>query len=76
MTSQDAVGLIEIATRRETIARHITLLIEIGLFRKIDRWHGILTTSDCSLHSERDVEPGDPPLAMVGSDKARSHNAC
>ncbi|MCY1548339.1 hypothetical protein D9M68_844430 [compost metagenome] len=57
-----------LGARRETIARHITLLIETGLFRKIDRWHGILTTSDCSLLSKRAVEQGCPPLVIVGSD--------
>jgi CRP-like cAMP-binding protein len=36
-----------LGARRETIARHITLLIEKGLFKKIDRWHGVLTTADC-----------------------------
>lgn len=36
-----------LGARRETIARHIGLLIEKGLFRKVDRWHGLLTTADC-----------------------------
>lgn len=65
-----------LGVRRETIARHIALLIEVGLFRKIDRWHGILTTPNCSTLYERTVEQCDPTLAMVGLDKARSHNAC
>jgi len=37
-----------LGARRETIARHIALLIEKGLFKKVDRWHGVLTTPDCS----------------------------
>lgn len=37
-----------LGARRETIARHIALLIEKGLFKKVDRWHGMLTTTDCS----------------------------
>ncbi|MDO8887224.1 MAG: Crp/Fnr family transcriptional regulator [Hydrogenophaga sp.] len=45
-----------LGARRETIARHIALLIETGLFRKIDRWHGVLTTPDCSSLSGRAVE--------------------
>lgn len=35
-----------LGTRRETIARHIALLIEKGKFTKVDRWHGVLTISD------------------------------
>jgi len=32
-----------LGARRETVARHIAILIDKGLFRKIDRWHGVLT---------------------------------
>lgn len=32
--------------RRETIARHISLLVERGLLKKVDRWHGVLATSE------------------------------
>jgi CRP/FNR family transcriptional regulator len=35
-----------LGTRRETIARHIAILIEKGQFTKVDRWHGVLTISD------------------------------
>ena len=42
-----------LGTRRETVARHIAILIERGLLRKVDRWHGVLTTPDCSLVRER-----------------------
>lgn len=47
-----------LGTRRETVARHITLLIEKGLLKKVDRWHGELTTPDCSSLLKRTVEPG------------------
>ena len=36
-----------LGARRETIARHIAILIERGLFQKVDRWHGMLTTTAC-----------------------------
>ena len=49
-----------LGARRETIARHITLLIEKGLFKKIDRWHGVLTTADCSLLLNSTVEKRHP----------------
>jgi CRP/FNR family transcriptional regulator len=42
-----------LGTRRETVARHIAILIERGLLRKVDRWHGVLITPDCSLVWER-----------------------
>lgn len=61
-----------LGARRETIARHIALLIETGLFRKLDRWHGILTTPDCSALSGHADEPNDPLQTGFGSDKARS----
>lgn len=38
-----------LGTRRETVARHIALLIEKGYFSKVDRWHGVLTTPDCKV---------------------------
>lgn len=45
-----------LGARRETIARHIALLIEKGLFRKVGRWHGLLTTADCSALLDSTVE--------------------
>jgi CRP-like cAMP-binding protein len=36
-----------LGSRRETIARHIGLLIDRGMFRKVDRWHGMLVASAC-----------------------------
>ncbi|MBA4266749.1 MAG: hypothetical protein C0453_16855, partial [Comamonadaceae bacterium] len=45
-----------LGARRETIARHIGLLIEKGLFRKVDRWHGLLTTADCRALLNSTVE--------------------
>lgn len=36
-----------LGTRRETIARHIAILIEKGMLRKTDRWHVMLTKVDC-----------------------------
>jgi len=35
-----------LGTRRETIARHIAILIEKGMLRKNDRWHGTLIKMD------------------------------
>lgn len=49
-----------LGARRETIARHITLLIEKGLFKKIDRWHGVLTTADCRSLLNSTVEKHHP----------------
>jgi len=42
-----------LGARRETIARHIAILIDKGLFKKVDRWHGMLTTTDCESLRER-----------------------
>lgn len=36
-----------LGSRRETIARHIGALIEKGMFRKVDRWHGVLVNPGC-----------------------------
>lgn len=35
-----------LGARRETVARHIAILIDMGRFRKVDRWHGVLTAAD------------------------------
>lgn len=35
-----------LGARRETIARHIAILIEKGMLRKTDRWHGMLMKMD------------------------------
>lgn len=51
-----------LGTRRETVARQIALLIEKGLFSKVDRWHGVLTTPDCSSLPGRMDEQVSPPL--------------
>ncbi|WP_428300641.1 Crp/Fnr family transcriptional regulator [Hydrogenophaga sp.] len=37
-----------LGARRETVARHIAILIDKGLFKKVDRWHGMLTTTDAA----------------------------
>ena len=37
-----------LGTRRETVVRHMALLVERGLFKKIDRWHGAVTALPCS----------------------------
>lgn len=42
-----------LGARRETIARHIALLIAKDLFIKVDRWHGVLTTPDCRTLVDR-----------------------
>lgn len=44
-----------LGARRETIARHISILIENGVFVKVDRWHGTLTTARCDLLKTRPV---------------------
>lgn len=49
-----------LGARRETIARHIALLIEKGLFKKVDRWHGVLTTADCRALLNGTVEECQP----------------
>lgn len=36
-----------LGARRETVARHIAILVDKGVFRKVDRWHGVLTSSQC-----------------------------
>lgn len=41
-----------LGVRRETIARHIAILISKGLLKKFDRWHGMLTTTDCAMLRE------------------------
>lgn len=42
-----------LGARRETVARQIAVLIERGMFRKVDRWHGVLTSVGCDGLSER-----------------------
>lgn len=42
-----------LGSRRETIARHIGLLIDRGMFRKVDRWHGMLLDSGCDAQVSR-----------------------
>lgn len=37
-----------LGARRETVARHIAMLIDQGLLRKVDRWHGVLTLNRSS----------------------------
>lgn len=37
-----------LGARRETVVRRIATLIEKGRFRKIDRWHGAVTSHPCS----------------------------
>lgn len=37
-----------LGARRETVVRSIALLIERGRFKKIDRWHGSVTSLPCS----------------------------
>lgn len=38
-----------LGARRETIARHISLLVEKGVLMKVDRWHGVLVNADPKL---------------------------
>jgi CRP/FNR family transcriptional regulator len=45
-----------LGTRRETIARHISILIEKGMLRKIDRWHVMLALPGDDGHQQRVVE--------------------
>lgn len=48
-----------LGSRRETIARNIGVLIDKGVFRKVDRWHGMLTGTCC--------EGGSPSVGVAGS---------
>lgn len=52
-----------LGARRETVVRHIALLIEQGRFTKIDRWHGVLTTPDCGERRQRPGPAAGPPAA-------------
>jgi CRP-like cAMP-binding protein len=45
-----------LGARRETIARHIAILIDKGMFQKVDRWHGMLTAPDCDMRRARMVD--------------------
>lgn len=47
-----------LGSRRETIARHISGLIDKGRFRKVDRWHGVLTGTCCESDSPSLSVPG------------------
>lgn len=49
-----------LGARRETIARHIAILIEQGMFRKIDRWHGVLTATARDQLAKRRAEETGP----------------
>lgn len=62
-----------LGARRETIARHIAILIDKGLFQKVDRWHGMLTAAGCDMGRARMVDEVSlrPDLALAG--KASSH---
>ncbi len=62
-----------LGARRETIARHIAILIDKGLFQKVDRWHGSLTSTDCHMFLERLAEEDRLQIAMTPSDPASSH---
>ncbi len=49
-----------LGARRETIARHIAILIEKGMFRKLDRWHGVLTATPGDILAQRRAEEARP----------------
>lgn len=57
-----------LGTRRETIARQITLLVKKGLLSKMDRRHGLLTTSDYRSLLKRPEKPLNAPLAVPRPD--------
>jgi hypothetical protein len=48
-------------------------LIDKGLFQKVDRWHGSLTSTDCHMFLERLAEEDRLQIAMTPSDPASSH---
>lgn len=63
-----------LGTRRETIARHIAVLIEKGMFRKIDRWHGMLTRPHCDMLGLRSADADGRAQFMATSGAADSRN--
>lgn len=52
-----------LGARRETVARHIAILIDKGLLKKTDRWHGTLIATDCNMLRRPPAEAdGTSPL--------------
>lgn len=56
-----------LGARRETVARHITFLIDKGMFQKVDRWHGMLTATDCDTRGASVIEQDGFGLGIDGS---------
>lgn len=56
-----------LGVRRETVARQIAILIEKGVFRKVDRWHGVLSVGGCDA-----LAPGRRALAAEDLPRRRA----